>query len=386
MNVKILSCWFETSYGAYTAGLRSGLEHRLGHEVGVIASNCGCGDPVEVGRRFMDSRCQFVEFPNLRHETMSNKGKQVLLDGARRVLYRERARRYLKQAGDADVLHFQQILNAFGSLAVMHWLAMPSRAARLVTVHELDPYQQQHPELNAGYARADGLIVHTEEMRDRLLSFGLHRDRIDLVQHGVEIPAASDQPRSGIIFYGGHKLDTGKGLVTLFAALSLLKDKLGSDAPVLTVHGHYGTAMPELATRLARETGVAANVRWLNEISFEAAVQEYQRALLCVLPYTGGFAGYPATLAMANGVPVIGTRRAGLPEHLGDAGVWVDPDDPSGLAVVIARLLHDDGERRRIAEAGRARAERDLSWDSIAEKTLLSYEKAVLFKQRSAAA
>lgn len=113
--------------------------------------------------------------------------------------------------------------------------------------------------------------------------------------------------------------------------------------------------------------------------------EEYGRALVCVLPYTGGFAGYPATLAMASGVPVIATRRAGLPEHLGDAGVWAAPDDPEGLAAAITRLLRDDAERRRVAEAGRARAEHALSWDAVARSTMACYEKAVRFKHATAA-
>jgi hypothetical protein len=45
MNVKIISCWFATSYGAYTDGLRRALERRLGGEVGIIATNCGCSEP-----------------------------------------------------------------------------------------------------------------------------------------------------------------------------------------------------------------------------------------------------------------------------------------------------------------------------------------------------
>jgi hypothetical protein len=296
MNVKILSCWFRTSYGTYADGLRKGLERRLGNEVGVIASNCGCGDPVEVGRQFVDRRCQFVEFPNLPYWEMSTGAKPLVLDGARRLLYRERARRYLKQTGDADVVHFQQTLNAFGSHPVFEWLARPSRAARVVTVHELDPYQQKHPERSATYAKADGIIVHTDEMREKLVSLGADGDRIDRIEHGVEIPSVTDGRRSGILFYGGHKPESGKGLVALLTALSLLKDKLGADAPVLTVHGHYGTATPEAAARYAQEAGIVSHVRWLNEISFEAAVEEYQHALLCVLPYTGSFAGYPAYL------------------------------------------------------------------------------------------
>jgi glycosyltransferase involved in cell wall biosynthesis len=163
----------------------------------------------------------------------------------------------------------------------------------------------------------------------------------------------------------------------MLTSLALLKKELGPKAPLLTIHGHYGGTAPEEGLQIVREAGVEGSVRWLNEISFDAAVDLYQRSLLCILPYTGSFVGYPATLAMANGVPVIGTREAGLPEHLGDAGIWVERNDPLGLAAAILRLLNDEGERRRIAERGGARAERDLGWDVIAQKTISVYEKAM---------
>jgi len=377
MNVKILSCWFTTSYGTYTNGLRRALERRLGHEVGMIASNCGCGDPMEVGRKFMDLRCEFVELVNVPYYKKSNAVKEWLMVQARQVVYRERARRYLKLTGNAEVLHFQQILNAFGSVTVFNWLDMPCTAARVVTVHELDAYQQQHPELGSNYNKADGIIVHTDGMRDKLVSLGVHASHIEVVQHGIEIRPVYERPRGGIVYYLGHKLNASKGLITILTSLALLKKELGPEAPLLTIHGHYGGTAPEEGLQIAREAGVEGSVRWLNEISFDAAVDLYQGSQLCVLPYTGSFAGYPATLAMANGVPVIGTREAGLPEHLGDAGVWVERNDPSGFAAAILRLLNDEAERRRIAERGRARAERELGWDVIAQKTIGVYEKAM---------
>ncbi len=334
---------------------------------------------------FMDDRHRFVELPNVPYWKMGTPVSQLVLDGARHVVYRERARRYLEQSGDADVLHFQQTLNAFGSMPVFKWLAMPSSAARVVTIHELDPYQLAHPDVSASYNKADGVIVHTEEMSDELTRLGVAADRIDVVPHGVELQPVLDGLRDGLVYWVGHKLNATKGVVTLFTALSILKDRLGARAPVVTVHGHYGTATPESGTQSAREAGVTANVRWVNEISFEDAAALYQRSLLCVLPFTGSFAGYPASLALATGVPVIGTRRAGLPEHVGDVGSWVAENDPIGLAAAIQRLLEDEPERRRLGDLGRARAERELSWDVIADRTCATYEKALRRKQRSAA-
>ena len=125
---------------------------------------------------FMDDCHRFVELPNVPYWKMGTPVSQLVLDGARHVVYRERARRYLEQSGDADVLHFQQTLNAFGSMPVFKWLAMPSSAARVVTIHELDPYQLAHPDVSASYNKADGVIVHTEEMSDELTRLGVAAD------------------------------------------------------------------------------------------------------------------------------------------------------------------------------------------------------------------
>ena len=126
-----------------------------------------------------------------------------------------------------------------------------------------------------------------------------------------------------------------------------------------------------------KEHGLEGQVRWLNQIPLDASVAEYRRALLCVLPYTGSFAGFPAATAMANGVPVIATRGAGLPDHLGDGAIFIPDNDVAALAAAIERLLDDESLRTSLAAAGRERAARVLSWDVIAEKTLSSYRAAL---------
>lgn len=380
MKVKLISCWFATSYGDYTNGLRSALERRLGNEVGVIATNCGCGDSAEIDRQFMNSRCDYFELPQINYYKSVNPVKRWLRLKGCQLLHRERAKQYGKRTGDADVLHFQQILYATGSVPLFSWLSMPSKAARVVTVHELDPYQRDYPEANLQYNLADRVIVHTHELKQSLISLGVDSERIDIVEHGVDIHPVSNEARDGIIFYGGHKLYSGKGLDVLFRAMALLKERMGPNTPLLKIHGPFGS--PQYGHQCASEAGITENVRWLNLISLEETVSEYQRSLLCVLPFTGSFAGFPAVNAMANGLPVIGTRCAGLPEHLGEAGTWVEKNDPEGLANAICDLLSNEVLRQDIAAKGRKRVETLLSWDAIARKTQDSYEKAILNKKQ----
>ena len=63
--------------------------------------------------------------------------------------------------------------------------------------------------------------------------------------------------------------------------------------------------------------------------------------------------------AMAAGLPVVASAVGGVPELVeqGRTGMLVPPDDPALLADAIARLIGDAGLRRRMGEAGRARAE-----------------------------
>src|SRR5579862_5557645 len=172
MKVKLITCWFLTSYGDYSDALRKALERRLGDEVGVIATNCGCGDPISEGRHFVDRRCEYFEMPNIRYWRSTNPIKRL----ARLKLYQlaggRRARQYSKRGREAEIVHFQQILNAFGSMTVFKWLALPSLAARVVTVHELDEYQQNYPEVNRNYNMADRIIVHTHDVKKRLVGLG----------------------------------------------------------------------------------------------------------------------------------------------------------------------------------------------------------------------
>ena len=62
--------------------------------------------------------------------------------------------------------------------------------------------------------------------------------------------------------------------------------------------------------------------------------------------------------AMAAGKPIVATRAGGIPEVVGDeeTGVLVPPRDHDAMAEAIVRLLKDDTLRRKMGDAGRARA------------------------------
>ena len=85
--------------------------------------------------------------------------------------------------------------------------------------------------------------------------------------------------------------------------------------------------------------------------------------------------GFPPLEAMACGAPTIASMRASIPEVLGTAALYADPDDPDAMAACIVRVLQDSQLRSRLSALGRARAE-SFSWMDTAKKTAQVYWKA----------
>jgi len=79
-------------------------------------------------------------------------------------------------------------------------------------------------------------------------------------------------------------------------------------------------------------------------------------------PFTGSFAGLPAGVAAANQLPIICTRKAGLPGHIGDCGVW----DRRGKPGATRRAKSSDCCRTNRRDAAAAAQASDSPRRSIA--------------------
>ncbi len=93
--------------------------------------------------------------------------------------------------------------------------------------------------------------------------------------------------------------------------------------------------------RLARETGVAAHVRFAGRVADEELPDYYRLADVFVMPSTGEGFGIVFLEAAATGIPVIGGSRDGGADALaeGAIGAAVDPEDAGALARAIVTML-----------------------------------------------
>jgi glycosyltransferase involved in cell wall biosynthesis len=385
MKITLIGCPFRTTYGGYISSLRLGLERTAGKPVQWVGSNCGCDDPIALARRFQSQDCDYFEMPsrigswNIAAYS-PNPVKRGLKFGIRYACNYIRASRYAGLASQADVIHFQQTMNNYGADVVFHLLRRRMGAARVITLHELNPDQTEFPALNQTYNLADAVIVHDSFMKEQLVSMGVAANLVNVVCCGTDLAEGENVAREGIVFYGGHHLTKNKGLGVLLQAYRRLKDR-SQAVPRLRIHGHYGVTPPPDAVEMAKQAGVANDVEWLNDLpdggsSTEAMARLYRRSQVCVLPYTGSFAGLAVGVAAANRLPIIATRLAGIPEHIGDLGIWVSGNDPVELASRIEQVLSDEALRQDYAARLRAHAEQHLGWDAVARETWKIYESA----------
>ncbi len=83
----------------------------------------------------------------------------------------------------------------------------------------------------------------------------------------------------------------------------------------------------------------------------------FRRAAIAALPSTWDEPfGRTALEAMAAGAAVIASRRGGLPEIVGDAGLILDQPTPASLSSALIDLARDDDGRGRFQHRARARA------------------------------
>jgi len=82
---------------------------------------------------------------------------------------------------------------------------------------------------------------------------------------------------------------------------------------------------------------------------------------------------------MACGTVVVATDIGGLPEVIrdGEDGFLVPERDSGALADRVLQCLRDEGTRRRVADAARARVEREFAVSEWAERVARVYEDAI---------
>jgi len=178
------------------------------------------------------------------------------------------------------------------------------------------------------------------------------------------------------------RIDTNKGLDFLINAFA----RVAREAELALVIGG-GSAEPRERERLVLEElrdlaathGVAARVAFAGYVRDDDLPYFYRRARAFVLPSRFEPFGMTALEAMACGTPVVATNRGGLARYLDDGrdALLADPSDTEALAAAMLRAATDEELAARLVAAGHETVAREFTWEAIAEKHVVFYERFI---------
>jgi glycosyltransferase involved in cell wall biosynthesis len=227
--------------------------------------------------------------------------------------------------------------------------------------------------------RLDRIVTVSEASRTEIERyFGIPEKEIAVVYNGTDAeifrPVPDVAKDSDLIFIGRTE-DRKKGIGTLLEALSLLPEQV----TLKIVDGR----IPEngLVPRLIRKFGLAGRVKIQPRfLELPELVREYSTGRVAVVPsFFEGF-GFPASEAMACGLPVVANAAGALPEVVGtdgSAGLLVPPRDPQALAAALGPLVADPERIARMGRAARTRVLATFRWSQAAAELAQVLEDTV---------
>lgn len=100
----------------------------------------------------------------------------------------------------------------------------------------------------------------------------------------------------------------------------------------------------------------------------------YRGAHAFVFPSLYEGFGLPPLEACSYGIPVLSSDRSCMPEILGDAVHYVDPEDEEAFVRSIERIVYDDALRTQLRASGPQQAQK-YTWQKMTTATRKIYEK-----------
>lgn len=109
-------------------------------------------------------------------------------------------------------------------------------------------------------------------------------------------------------------------------------------------------------------------IRYAGEIPHERLHELYANADIAVFASSCETFGQIVLEAMSAGLPIACAGRSAMPEILGEAGVYFDPESPPTIAAALRTLIESPALRAEKADAAFKRA-KAFSWERCAEET-----------------
>jgi glycosyltransferase involved in cell wall biosynthesis len=306
-----------------------------------------------------------------------------------------------------DVLHIQFDVSSYMTAIVplcllLYSLRRTSITKLAVTYHESFRDRDLYHSIAQIFYRLfsklfDRIYVHSYSSRERLVSdYGVEAEKVEVIPHGTYEFASLcanerglraeydiDEHQDVILFFG--YVYRSKGIQYVIDAMRILLYDHGIAATLLICgevpkregilrvfekkNEDYLRSLKEMVTAY----GLDRCVRFVGYVPAEDVYSVFSLASVVVLPYTCVDQSGVLNIAIAAGVPVVGSDIGGVGETLSGVGVLVKPRDPSAIAGALQDLLTGRSRRQALVRAY-ARLSGELSTRSCVEHLLADYE------------
>lgn len=234
------------------------------------------------------------------------------------------------------------------------------------------------------YSQPDCFLAISAAVRDRLVADGIPRSRVEIVHEGVDVERIAAMPARSVhaeLFLPTHSPVVGnvgalvaqKAQHTLIAAAAIVVRQVPDVRFVILGEGELRPSLEEQIRHLHLERHVFL-------AGFRPDAVELMKDF-DLFALSSIFEGMCTSLvdAMAAGKAAVATAAGGVPEVVadGETGFLVPARDHHAMADKIVLLLKDDSLRRRMGQAGLARARRLFTVERMVRETAAVYERLV---------
>ena len=217
--------------------------------------------------------------------------------------------------------------------------------------------------------RCRGILTVSEFAKTRIVeTMGVPPEKVMVAPNGVGQGFTEPQPHSHPRFEAGADrfilavgtLQPRKNLRLILRAWPMIRA------------AHPGIVLKIVGARqqhFKSEDGLPSVIDGIEPLGYvddETLRHLYRSAVCLVFPSRYEGFGLPPLEAMASGCPVVTSNATSLPEVVGDAGLYFDPDQVEELIDQVKLVLGNDDLRQRMAVRGIERAA-DFTWDHSAD-------------------
>lgn len=259
------------------------------------------------------------------------------------------------------------------------WLKSPAHPIRQYRNH-YGFYQWCYTSLNAvweklAFQQARQVVAVSQKVKQELLEIGVPEPKIRVILNGVDLqefhPGSGDRHRLNLpdvvplALFVGDIRSTRKNLDTVLHALVRVPE-----LHLAVVGATKGSPYPELAQRLE----LSHRVHFLG---YRRDIPDLMRGCdLFVFPSRYEACTLVLLEAMASGLPIVTAATAGGSEIVTEAcgAVLADPEDLTGLALLLQQFTNDPECRRQMGQTARTIAQAH-TWSSKAQAYIDLFEQ-----------